>query len=70
MNADTVKRIIGLSRKRASFAAMRKRGELSEAEAQLVIDQCDAEIAEIRAQSELSLVGGGAVRVAPKSASK
>lgn len=55
MNADSVNRIVALTRQMATVRSMVKRGELTEAEAGLLIGPKEAEIARIRAQSELDV---------------
>lgn len=55
MNADSVNRIVALTRQMASVRCMVKRGDLSEAEAALLIAPKEAEIARIRSQAELDV---------------
>lgn len=55
MNADSVKRLVALSRQAAGYQSMVRRGTLLQSEADLLIAGINSEIAAIRAQSELSV---------------
>lgn len=55
MTAVGVKRIVALTRQKAACCAMQRRGELSADEVAAVVVGIDAEIAAIRAQTDLAL---------------
>lgn len=67
MNSESVKRIVALQRQIKSYGAMVRQSLLTEAEAELMVADCNREIAAIRAQRELI---GGAPAPAPAASRK
>jgi len=55
VTAVGVKRIVALTRQKGLYCAMQRRGELSADEVTAVVVGIDAEIAAIRAQTDLAL---------------
>lgn len=55
VTAAGVKRIVALTRQKAAYCAMQRRGELSADEVTTLVIGIDAEIATIRAQTDLAL---------------
>lgn len=60
MNVESAKRVVALCRQASGYAAMARKGLITEQESSDLISACNAEIAAIRAQAELPLPGAEA----------
>lgn len=61
MNADSVKRIVALTRQKKTYQAMVRSNDLTQLEADAMIAMCDRDIAFLRSQDDLQLAPPGGV---------
>ena len=70
VTAAGVKRIVALTRQKALYSSMARRGELSADELTMLVIGIDAEIAMIRSQTDLALAPPAAPSVPAQKAGK